>query len=446
MNTTDSQVVLTHEEYTALTDRIKHFEHINRRDLDALNMLLEMNSLFSTNANNRERHLVFSSLKEYISRLINVELIAFFQSDNEDSSFSLVDYSNTHEIDTIIELEKIVVNNGEFAWALSQNRAVIVDHTDPDKIILLHVLSTKARVRGMFMGVIAKENVPSSSCMNLLSTFFQSAAYSLESIALYSMVNTHNRELENIVEQRTQSLKVAIATAEQANHAKSQFLTSMSHELRTPLSSIMGFTQLLASDPDSPPTPHQAECLEYVLQGGQHLLDLINQLLDQAKIEAGKLDLHIKSIDIEAVFDECITLVRSLAEKQKVSLHIPKGVSHIIQADHLRLKQVLLNLLSNGIKYNKPNGSITLRCDLQGSMLKVSVIDTGVGISVKHQKRLFTSFSRLSQESSAIEGYGIGLVISKTLIEAMHGNLGFNSVEGQGTTFWFELPIIQHTS
>ena len=450
MTKSKTHITLTVEEYGALTDRINHLEKTARQDMNILNMLLQMNSIYNENGQIRDKQVVFSSLKEQLHQLITIDVIAFFLVNEEDSNFVLADCSEESEVVNILELKDTLVEKGEFAWALSQNRTVIVDHTDNDKLVLLQTLSTKFRVRGMFMGVIPKTKIPSNKNLHLLSIFSQHVAYSLESIDLYTMINSYNDklkknnlQLEKRVEERTQSLKIAIANAEQANQAKSKFLANMSHELRTPLTAIMGFCQLLSTDPDEPLTTSQTESLNYIFEGSQHLLQLMNQLLDLAKIEAGQLELQLEAVDFETIIDECISLIKTLADQENITLHVPEIVTFSVQADYMYLKQILLNLLSNAIKYNQPNGSLTITCQKHSSMLKVSVIDTGIGIPIVRQKKLFTSFSRLGHENSAIEGTGIGLVICKTLIESMHGNMGFESTEGKGSTFWFELPLIK---
>ena len=303
-------------------------------------------------------------------------------------------------------------------------------------------LDLKYNSDSCFMGVIPKTKIPSNKNLHLLSIFSQHVAYSLESIDLYSMISSYNDklkknnlQLEKRVEERTQSLKIAIANAEQANEAKSKFLANMSHELRTPLTAIMGFCQLLATDPDEPLTTSQTESLNYIFEGSQHLLQLMNQLLDLAKIEAGQLELQLETVDFDTIIGECISLIKTLVAQENITLHVPESVTFSVQADYMYLKQILLNLLSNAIKYNRPNGSLTITCQKHASMLKVSVIDTGIGIPVVRQKKLFTSFSRLGHENSAIEGTGIGLVITKKLVNLMDGRIGVDSELNKGSAF-----------
>ena len=226
--------------------------------------------------------------------------------------------------------------------------------------------------------------------------------------------------------------------ARRANRAKSEFLSSMSHELRTPMNAILGFAQLLEMDEDV-----SAEHLEYISeikQAGSHLLDLINEVLDLSKIEAGRVNLNAETVRYSELIEECLTLLTPLAERKNVTIIRKEKTDYYIFGDRLRLKQIIINLLSNAIKYNNPEGSVWVRTDSDGNRIRVSVIDNGPGISPEKVDRMFEPFDRLGAEMKEVEGTGIGLTISKKLIEMMSGRIGFSTEAGKGTTFWIEIP------
>lgn len=241
-----------------------------------------------------------------------------------------------------------------------------------------------------------------------------------------------------------QRLDAALQEAEAANRAKSDFLSSMSHELRTPLNAVLGFAQLMSLNPKEPLTDKQKDAVKMITNGGQHLLDLINQVLELSKIEAGKLDLSIESFSPKPVLEESFALANKMAEPRSISVNNLSSEKSLplIRADLTRVKQVMLNLLSNAVKYNRDGGSITIDAEqTDGQTLRISIRDTGQGISDKDQKRVFEPFERLSRNNAETEGTGIGLTISKQLIELMGGTVGFDSKLNEGSVFWVELPI-----
>jgi signal transduction histidine kinase len=242
--------------------------------------------------------------------------------------------------------------------------------------------------------------------------------------------------------------------AERASHAKGQFLSRMSHELRTPLNAILGFAQLLESDSKL----SDRESVDQILKGGRHLLALINEVLEFSRLETGRLDLPLEPVNVAAVLSEVLNLIRPLAASQKVSVSTDGALNSSlrVQANHQRLKQVLLNLLSNAVKYNRPGGSVVISCEKSlrpqetgefrnGPFLRISITDTGIGIAPHNLSKLFTPFERVGAEESGIEGTGLGLAVSKALVEAMGGVIAVESDLGRGSIFSIELPAAENS-
>jgi PAS domain S-box-containing protein len=251
---------------------------------------------------------------------------------------------------------------------------------------------------------------------------------------------TERKRFEQALQETNVELESAKSAAEKANLAKSDFLSSMSHELRSPLNAILGFAQLMESA-SPPPSRSQGESIGQILQAGWHLLKLINEILDLAVIESGKVSLSSEPVSLAEVLSECQAMMEPQAQQRGIQMTFPRFESALfVKADRTRLKQILINLLSNAIKYNRDKGSVTVDCFVsETKCIRINVQDTGAGLPPEKLAQLFQPFNRLGQEAGSIAGTGIGLVVTKRLTELMDGILGVDSQVGEGSVFWLEL-------
>jgi PAS domain S-box-containing protein len=311
--------------------------------------------------------------------------------------------------------------------------------TDPERAeaAIKQVLSEK-KVTNYELTARARDGKETVVSYN--ATTFYDRDRTLQGVFAAARDVTERKRLDQALQETNVELKNAKFVAEKANLAKSDFLSSMSHELRSPLNAILGFAQLM--DADSPPaTPSQKESIAQILQAGWHLLKLINEILDLAKVESGQVPLSEEPVSLAEVMLECQSMIEPQAQQRGIKLTFPQfDIPYFVHADRTRFKQVLINLLSNAIKYNREHGTVEVNCTASTpERIRISIKDSGAGLPPEQLAQLFQPFNRLGQEAGGEEGTGIGLVVAKQLVELMGGIIGVESTVGVGSVFWFEL-------
>jgi len=264
--------------------------------------------------------------------------------------------------------------------------------------------------------------------------------HALEILRLNAQLEARVRERTAQLERSNEELRLATAVAEKANRAKSEFLSSMSHELRTPLNAIIGFGQLLGTSIVDAKPERRQEFVDHIVGAGKHLLTLINEILNLARIESGHVELSLEPVPMDDVLNECRKMIEPLARQRGIRTQFACSSGNVALADRMRLKQVVLNLVGNAIKYNRPNGSVDVECNRLGAQyVRLSVKDTGAGLKPEQVQALFQPFNRLGQEGGPEQGTGIGLVVTQRLVELMGGEIGVHSEPGVGSVFWVDL-------
>lgn len=313
--------------------------------------------------------------------------------------------------------------------------------TDPDRAeTAIKLVLSEKKVTNYELTVRAGDGKETVVSFN--ATTFYDWDRKLQGVFAAARDITEHKRVDQVLQEKNVELESAKFAAEKANLAKSDFLSSMSHELRTPLNAILGFSQLMESGSPQP-TPTQKRSIDQILKAGWYLLKLINEILDLALIESGKLSLSLEPVLLTEVIHECEAMVELQAQNHGVNMTFTHSeIPYFVNADRMRVKQVFINLLSNAIKYNQVGGGVAVEYTMSSpKLIRISVRDTGEGLTVEKLAQLFQPFNRLGQEANVEEGTGIGLVVCKRLVELMGGVLGVESTVGKGSVFWVELNL-----
>jgi signal transduction histidine kinase/DNA-binding response OmpR family regulator len=452
---------------TAKIKRIEFLEKLAQWHLFSLQQLSSLGELQHDASLRKDTAAVFAATRDHLKKLLKFRVMAFFMVEEGGNDFILKDFEPQEARESIQKEIDLLIENGTFAWALNQNRPVAVKAKNFDNGLVLHVLTTKSRVRGMFIGVVSSQSPHVDETITYpMSIILQHTANTLESAALYHLFYEQNKNLEETVQKRTRSLEeqtaklreeiayrklaeeallVAKQEAEASARIKSEFLDNMSHEIRTPLNAILGYSEILHYELSRLNRTEFLDDLKAIETAGKHLLILINDILDLSKIQAGKMELYPETFHIENLINELSATILPLATKNnnvfKVDCSQEIGS---MRSDSTRIRQIVLNLLSNACKFTE-NGEIQFHISREwrdgSEWVHFKVTDTGIGIKSENLEKIFGEFTQADASTTRkYGGTGLGLPISRRLSQMLNGWLMVESQFKKGSTFTLTVP------
>ncbi len=443
------------EELNRSQERNLYLEERNRNYAGILETLTSSSEFQADLNRGRDSAAIFKATQQQVKRLLAFACVGFYLT-TDDSDFQLADCYPEHRKPEIEREVSARIADGSFAWALNQNHPVLHPAGSGDKTLVLHVLSTQSRIRGMFAALLpCKKSKVDPPSLNALSIILSNAAYALESATLYTLLRDHSLNLEQKVADRTRELLCAQQQAEAANRAKSAFLANMSHELRTPLNATIGFNDVVLSQTFGPLNPEQEEYLGYVQQSSRHLLDLINDILDLSKVEADMVQLELTDVSIRELLGNSLIMVKELAHRGGVQLQeaYAPDLPASVRGDERKLKQIIYNVLANAIKFTPAGGRVSVAAGpwsapagsetgLPRQSLRITIADTGIGLKKEDLQRIFNPFEQADTTATRdFEGTGLGLALTRKLLELHGGSIWAESDgPGKGSAFQLVLP------